>query len=59
MRPDTGEILAKHDMVIGIEDLSFDPQGRLWSVSEAGSRRWSQWSQTFPVIFRVDVDKLE
>ncbi len=59
LRPDTGEILAKHDMVIGIEDLSFDPQGRLWSVSEAGSRRWSQWSQTFPVIFRVDVDKLE
>ena len=59
LRPDTGEILAKHDMVIGIEDLSFDPQGRLWSVSEAGSRRWSMWSQTFPVVFRVAVDKLE
>ena len=55
----TGEVMAKHDMVIGIEDLSFDPQGRLWSVSEAGSRRWLTWSQTFPVIFRLDVDKLE
>jgi hypothetical protein len=57
--PSTGEVLAKHDMVIGIEDLSVDPQGGLWSVSEAGSRRWSKWSQTFPVIFRVDVDRLE
>ncbi len=59
LHPDTGEILAKYYMVIGIEDLSFDPQGRLWSVSEAGSRRWSKWSQTFPVLFRIDINKLE
>lgn len=46
-------------MVIGMEDISFDDQGRLWSVSEAGSLRWQQWSKTFPLLFRVDLDKLK
>jgi len=57
--PSSGKVLAKYDMVIGIEDIGFDGDGRLWSVSEAGSLRWSKWSKTFPVIFQVDVSKLK
>ena len=59
LNPGTGDVLSKYDVVIGIEDLSFDQEGNLWSVSEAGSRRWAKWSQTFPVIFRIDVAKLK
>jgi streptogramin lyase len=59
LKPVTGEVLSKHEVAIGIEDLSFDPEGSLWTVSEAGSRRWAKWSQTFPVIFRIDVTKLK
>ncbi|HVN97435.1 MAG TPA: hypothetical protein VMT62_13480, partial [Syntrophorhabdaceae bacterium] len=33
--PVSGKVLAKYDMVIGVEDLGFDEDGKLWSVSEA------------------------
>lgn len=56
--PVSGAVLERHDMVIGIEDIGFDPHGTLWSVSEAGSLRWSQWPTHFPVIFSVDTGKL-
>lgn len=59
LNPATGEVQARHDMPIGIEDLAFDPQGGLWSVSEAGSRRWLAWRQSFPLIFRIDLSKLK
>jgi outer membrane protein assembly factor BamB len=57
--PNSGKVLAQYEMVIGIEDIGFDEDGRLWSVSEAGSLRWSKWSKTFPVIFQMDVSKLK
>lgn len=56
---ETGRVAASYEMVIGIEDIAFDDQGRLWSVSEAGSLRWQWWSKTFPVLFRVDPGKLK
>jgi sugar lactone lactonase YvrE len=55
----TGQIASSYEMVIGIEDIAFDDDGRLWSVSEAGSLRWQRWSKTFPVLFRVDLGKLK
>ena len=54
----TGQTVSSYEMVIGIEDLAFDDEGRLWSVSEAGSLRWQRWTKTFPVLFRVDPGKL-
>lgn len=54
----TGQVDTRYEMVIGIEDIAFDDEGSLWSVSEAGSLRWQKWSKTFPVIFRVDLNKL-
>ncbi len=55
----TGQTLLSFEMVIGMEDIAFDDEGRLWSVSEAGSLRWQKWSKTFPVLFRVDPGKLK
>ena len=55
----SGKVLAEYEMVIGIEDIGFNEDGRLWSVSEAGSLRWSRWAKTFPVIFQMDVTKLK
>jgi hypothetical protein len=45
-------------MPIGIEDLGIDERGGLWAVSEAGSQRWSKWSEQFPVVFRLDPQRL-
>lgn len=56
--PASGEVLASHDMVIGIEDIAFDAEGRLWSVSEAGSLRWSRWKLSYPVVFSLDPRRL-
>jgi sugar lactone lactonase YvrE len=36
LNPKTGAVLAQFEMVIGIEDLGFDADGRLWAVSEVG-----------------------
>lgn len=55
----TGAVLARHEVAVGTEDLEFDGEGRLWSVSEAGSRRWSKWSTTYPVVFQLDLAKLK
>lgn len=55
----TGEALLSFEMAIGIEDIGFDDEGRLWSVSEAGSLRWQKWIKTFPLLFRVALSKLQ
>lgn len=57
--PATGAVLQKFAMAAGIEDISFDPEGSLWAVSEAGSKRWLGWSTFFPVIFRLEPGKLQ
>ena len=56
--PTTGAVLAKHAMPAGVEDISFASSRHLWAVSEAGSQRWLEWSSFYPVLFRVDVTKL-
>jgi len=55
----TGKVLARFDVPIGIEDLGFDREGRLWSVSEAGTKRWLYWQLFFPLLFRIDPGKLQ
>jgi hypothetical protein len=56
--PRTGAILKQFAMPAGIEDISFAPDGELWAVSEAGSKRWLGWETFFPVVFRLQPDLL-
>ena len=56
--PKTGAVLASYAMSAGIEDLGFDADGVLWTVSEAGSRRWHNWPTYYPILFSIDVKAL-
>jgi sugar lactone lactonase YvrE len=58
LEPATGAVMQLLHMPAGIEDISFDPQGGLWAVSEAGSKRWLGWKTFFPVVFRLQGDFL-
>ena len=55
----SGAILARYDIVPGIEDIEFDDAGRLWAVSEAGARKYMGWPRHYPLIFEIDVAKLK
>jgi hypothetical protein len=57
--PSSGQVLKSYSLVSGTEDISFDDQGGLWAVSEAGSLRWRSWRTSFPVVFRLDTALLE
>lgn len=57
--PYTGQVTSRYEMVIGMEGIAFDNVGHLWSVSEAGSLRWQRWGTTFPVLCRLDLDKVK
>lgn len=54
----TGAVLATYAAVAGIEDLGFDADGLLWSVGEAGSKKWHNWPTFYPVLFAIDVKAL-
>lgn len=56
--PVTGQVTASYAMPAGVEDVEFAPDGRLWLVSEAGSRRWNDWATFYPLVFAVDVARL-
>jgi DNA-binding beta-propeller fold protein YncE len=54
-----GNVKAEYAMVAGLEDLTVDDSGRLWSLSESGTRKYLHWETRFPYIFQIDVDKLK
>lgn len=54
----SGTVLAKYDMVAGLEDLGFDGE-RLWGISESGTRKYLHWETRFPFLFEIDVAKLK
>ena len=54
-----GNVKAQYDMVAGLEDLAVDESGRLWSLSESGTRKYLHWETRFPYIFTIDVGKLK
>lgn len=55
----SGKVLKEYEVMPGIEDLAFSPDGKLWSVSEAGSMRWFKWATYYPLIFEIDINKLK
>jgi DNA-binding beta-propeller fold protein YncE len=54
-----GKVLKEYKLMAGLEDLSFSPDGKLWSVSEAGTLRWFNWDTSYPLIFEIDTKKLK
>jgi DNA-binding beta-propeller fold protein YncE len=54
-----GNVKAEYPMVAGLEDLTFDDAGRLWGLSESGTRKYIAWETRFPYIFAIDIDKLK
>lgn len=53
-----GKVQAEYPMPPGLEDLAVDDAGRLWSLSESGTRKYLHWQTRFPHIFRIDTGKL-
>lgn len=53
-----GTVKAEYDMVPGLEDLAVDDSGRLWSLSESGTRKYLHWETRFPFIFQIDTTRL-
>ena len=53
-----GKVAAQYEMTAGLEDLNFDAKGRLWAVSESGTRKYINWPTKFPFVFQVDVAAL-
>ena len=54
-----GNVKAEYEMVAGLEDLTVDESGRLWGLSESGTRKYLDWPTRFPYIFQIDVGKLK
>jgi hypothetical protein len=54
----TGAVQARYQMPAGIEDLTFDAAGFIWTLSEAGSRRWNTWQTFQPILFQLDPKRL-
>ena len=54
-----GNVKGQWEMVIGLEDLGFDKAGRLWAVSESGTRKYMHWDTKFPFVFTIDTAKLK
>jgi hypothetical protein len=54
-----GQVKGEYAMTPGLEDLTVDDQGRLWGLSESGTRKYLHWETRFPFIFRIDPAKLK
>ena len=54
-----GRTQARYTLVPGLENLAFDPQGRLWSLSESGALRYARWAVRFPYVFGIDLPALQ
>ena len=60
-----GGVVRRHAVAPGVEGVAFDPEGRLWAVSEAGVRHaydnfYAPWiNPFFPLVFALDPARLE
>ncbi len=54
----TGQVKQRFAMSAGLEDLSFDETGAMWTLSEAGSQRWNTWPTFYPIVMRLDPARL-
>jgi hypothetical protein len=50
----TSAVVERFQMPVGAEGINFEPGGAMWTLSEAGSRRWSEWNAFYPLALRFD-----
>ena len=56
--PGTTTSPPHYNVPIGTEDMSFDEEGQLWTVSEAGCKNYPHWDYSYPLVYRIDTTKL-
>lgn len=56
--PSNGKVLNDYELMAGLEDFACAPDGKLWSVSEAGAYKYMKWKTYYPLIFEMDTSKL-
>lgn len=56
--PGTTTSPPHYNVPIGTEDMSFDEEGQLWTVSEAGCKNYPHWDYSYPLVYRIDTSKL-
>ncbi|HUR90125.1 MAG TPA: hypothetical protein VMZ74_13635 [Ramlibacter sp.] len=56
-----GTVTAEYEMPIGIEGIGFDSRGKLWAITESGTRKYLRWGErfNFPFIFEIDTTRLK
>lgn len=54
-----GAVKAQYELPAGLEDLTIDDAGRLWGLSESGTRKYLAWDTKFPYLFQIDVARLK
>jgi hypothetical protein len=65
LNPVTGALQRRYEIAPGIEGIAFGNAGRLWAVSEAGSRHIYDYpfldlfQPFFPLVFALDLSRLE
>jgi hypothetical protein len=52
----TGQARGRSEAPSGIEGVAFDGSGRMWAVSETGSKRWAQAPSPFPYVYSISVE---
>ncbi len=53
-----GTVQAQYELPAGLEDLTMDDAGRLWGLSESGTRKYLAWETKFPYLFQIDTERL-
>ena len=54
-----GRVVERYSVTGGVEGIAFDVDGGLWGVSEAGARHFPLYYPFFPLIFRLDLDRMK
>jgi streptogramin lyase len=54
----TGRLEKRYAVCAGVEGIAIDERGRLWGVGEDGARHFPWRYPFFPVIFRLDPQRL-
>lgn len=56
----TGEILERHQLIAGLQDIEFDNDGKLWTLSEAGAKPYEWMTHVeFAKVFQLNMNNLK